>query len=187
MRVACATCASRASSDSTAMISPFFTCWPRLTRISVSTPPVRAVIVTFLSASVRPDKVSLRACGATLGLRHGDAEQLRLAGVAGRIAARLSADLVRDQMARRDPADRGDHKADGDNAARFHFLSRLLARPIPGPPAPLPAVEQHVFRDVEEHRQHRLGVEIRIDRAAPPHAVGDDHQHLDRRADIGIA
>ncbi len=57
---ACATCALRASSESTAMMSPSFTRAPRRTRNSVSTPPERAVTVTRRSASVRPASTSLR-------------------------------------------------------------------------------------------------------------------------------
>ena len=62
---ACATCARRASSESTAMMSPFSTRDPRRTRNSVSTPPERAATVTRLSASVRPESTSLRACSTT--------------------------------------------------------------------------------------------------------------------------
>ncbi len=59
---ACATCATRASSESTAITSSFCTSCPRFTRSSVRMPPVRATAITLRSASVRPDRISLRLC-----------------------------------------------------------------------------------------------------------------------------
>ena len=61
---------------------------------------------------------------------------------------------------------------------RYDLLS---SRPLLGANAIVGAATQHVTRDIHENRQQRLGVECRIERAAPPHAVGDDHQHGRRR------
>ena len=74
------------------MTSPFLTRWPRRTRNSVSTPPVRAVTVTLRSASVRPDSTSLRLCWHD---RRSSITATRnsfcASASAGAIAARLSA------------------------------------------------------------------------------------------------
>ena len=72
----CATWAARASSESTARTSPSLTRVPRLILSSVTMPPVRAVMVPWRSASVRPEIVSLRLCGHEPHLDDGDAERL---------------------------------------------------------------------------------------------------------------
>ena len=87
---ACATWASRASSDRMAMTSPFLTHIPRLILRSVSTPPVRAVTVTCLSASVRPAIVSLRLCGTTVVVATATRKGFFAAPSPARTATRLS-------------------------------------------------------------------------------------------------
>ena len=102
------------------MMSPSLTALPRLTRSSVSTPPVRAVTMTRLSASVRPEIVSLRLCCTTFAGHDRDAEQLLhlVLGWANGGAA-LGA-LVRQEMPGRDPEPSGGDEANGGDAAPFH-------------------------------------------------------------------
>ena len=74
------------------MISPFLTHVPRLTRSSVRMPPVRAVRVTRLSASVRPATMSLRLCGTTVVPATATRKSFFASPSPPRTAARLSAD-----------------------------------------------------------------------------------------------
>ena len=72
------------------MTSPFLTHIPRLILRSVSTPPVRAVTVTRLSASVRPAMVNLRLWGTTLVIATATRKGFFAAPSPARTATRLS-------------------------------------------------------------------------------------------------
>ena len=205
---ACATCASRASSESTAMMSPFSTHEPRRTRSSVRMPPVRAVTTTRLSASVRPDRASLRLCGASRVGVTATRNSFFASPSPVRTAARLSAlscgrkwpDAIHSAAAATRPT----------AVMRLAFIGALLrsrARPSarrrhqcwcrrrgfwfrgarPGVCDLGRAGAQHVAHDVHEDRDHRLGIEIGLQRAPPPHAVGDEHQHGDDAVEIDVA
>jgi len=91
MAFACATRASRASSERTAITSPSFTTEPRRTLSSLTTPSTRAVTIILRSASVRPERTSCRLRGATcataMPTRNGFCVSVALV----RTAARLSA------------------------------------------------------------------------------------------------
>ena len=175
---ACATCASRASSDRTAMTSPFFTRVPRCTRSSVSTPPVRASAMTLLVGLGAAGSTSLRLCGTTLRLDHGDAEQLLGRAVVRCEPRRGFRRLVRQEMPGRDPERGGGDQADGGDAA-----SLSSGRP---PCAPSRILALGRLRSMWRVMSMNIGSsasgsKCRIERAAPPDAVGDDHQHGRRR------
>ncbi len=88
-----------------------------------------------------------------IGVEHGHAKRLRLVVDRANGGAALRC-LVRKQMPRRNPADGCDHKADSNKTATLHDFLPDLARAV------LTAIEQHVFGDIEKHRQHSLGVEM---------------------------
>ena len=91
-------------------------------------------------------------------------------------------------MAGRDPERGGGHQADGGDTARFHReLSSFSGVALALGFVLAFAAAQHVAGDIHKDRQHGLRVEIGLERAAPPHAVGDDHQHGDDAVEVDVA
>jgi hypothetical protein len=44
----------------------------------------------------------------------------------------------------------------------------------------------HQVHAAHEHRNERFRPKVRVERPAPPDAIGDDHQHVDRALDIRV-
>ena len=151
-------------------------------------PPVRAVRVTRLSASVRPGNDELAAVRHHRRPHHGDAEELLCLAFAAADGGAALRRFVRQEVPGRDPKPGGGNEADGGQAAGFHRALSLMSNTRAGLVGRLGrAAAQHVARDVHEDRKHGFRVEIGIERAAPPHPVGDDHQHGDDAVEIDVA
>ena len=162
------------------MMSPCFTGGPRRTRNSVqqATGAREAhELAVGLGAAGQDELAAMRAPHWCRSPPRGNGFSDLVSPTCS--AARLSADSCGMRYPDSDPQRGGGDQTDCGNAARFHdgfssLTSVSGARP------------RSRWRVMSMKREHGVGSEVRIERAAPPDAVGDNHQHIDRALDVGI-
>ena len=123
----------------------------------------------------------LAAVRDDVGVDHRDAEQL-LAAWSRRRGARPCSPRIRAECRWPDSIHSAAAATRPTAVMRLAFIGDFSSFTT----AQRRAAAQHVTRDIHEHRNQRFGSEVRIERAPPPDAVGDDHQHVDRALDVGV-